>query len=179
VSLEQSSVCVVDGDGRIVREGKVGQAKSVRLKEKIAAHEVTSVGNDRAELSKMAGQAREADGHDGLTVIADRGYVKGEEILACEIWHDAALPKPAPSGRVSGKGLTSSFRGRGREGPESALLGHSASHSERLFLPLSRPCHQWPKSAELGGSSDRLTLTLATFGSAHLLARERPTMSRW
>jgi hypothetical protein len=140
VSLEQSSVCVVDGDGRIVREGKVGQAKSVRLKEKIAAHEVTSVGNDRAELSKMAGQAREADGHDGLTVIADRGYFKGEEILACEIWHDAALPKPAPSGRVSGKGLTSSFRGRGREGPESALLGHSASHSERLFLPQTRPC---------------------------------------
>jgi transposase len=50
----------------------------------IVAHEVTNIGNDRAQLSKMAGQAREATGHEALTVIADRGYFKGEEILACD-----------------------------------------------------------------------------------------------
>jgi hypothetical protein len=40
----------------------------------IIAHEVTNVGNDRAQLSKMARQARDASGQDALTVIADRGY---------------------------------------------------------------------------------------------------------
>jgi hypothetical protein len=36
--------------------------------------EVTNVGNDRAQLSNMAQQARETGGHHALTVIADRGY---------------------------------------------------------------------------------------------------------
>jgi transposase len=65
----------------------------------IIAHEVTNVGNDRAELSKMAQQAREAGGHDALTVIADRGYFSGEEILACEqAGMMPLLPKPLTSG---------------------------------------------------------------------------------
>src|SRR5215211_3971182 len=50
----------------------------------IVAHEVTNVGNDRAQLLAMAVQAREAMGHEALTVIADRGYFDGEEIVACE-----------------------------------------------------------------------------------------------
>ena len=65
----------------------------------IIAHEVTNVGNDRAELSKMAQQARKAGGHDALTVIADRGYFSGEEILACERAGMMPLvPKPLTSG---------------------------------------------------------------------------------
>ncbi len=50
----------------------------------IVAHEVTNVGNDRTQLSKMADQAKTAMGADTLDVLADRGYFKGEEILACE-----------------------------------------------------------------------------------------------
>ena len=50
----------------------------------IVAHEVTNVGNDRTQLSKMAEQAKTAMGADTLDVLADRGYFKGEEILACE-----------------------------------------------------------------------------------------------
>ena len=65
----------------------------------IIAHEVTNVGNDRAQLSKMAQQARDASGRDALTVIADRGYFKGEEILACEQAGATPLvPKPLTSG---------------------------------------------------------------------------------
>jgi hypothetical protein len=33
----------------------------------IVAHEVTNVGNDRAEVSKIAQQARDAGGYDALT----------------------------------------------------------------------------------------------------------------
>lgn len=60
----------------------------------IVAHEVTNDGIDRSQLSSMAKQARTAIGSETLTVIADRGYFKGEEILACqEAGITAIVPK--------------------------------------------------------------------------------------
>ena len=50
----------------------------------IVAHEVTNVGNDRAQLASMAGHAREAMDTEELSAVADRGYYKGTEIVACE-----------------------------------------------------------------------------------------------
>lgn len=50
----------------------------------IVAHEVTNLGHDRTQLTNMALQAREAVGVEALEVIADRGYYKGPELLACE-----------------------------------------------------------------------------------------------
>jgi transposase len=71
----------------------------------IVAHEVTNVGNDRNQLSNMAAQAKEAIDVDELTVVADRGYFKGEEILACEKDRITTyLPKPQTSGNQA-KGL--------------------------------------------------------------------------
>ena len=65
----------------------------------IVAHEVTNVGSDRDQLSSMAKQAREAMASDTLSVVADRGYFKSEQVLAC---HDAGItayvPKPMTSG---------------------------------------------------------------------------------
>ena len=61
----------------------------------IVAHEVTNVGSDRAQLSKMAGAAREAMGKHRLQAIADRGYFSGPEILACtEVGITPLVPKP-------------------------------------------------------------------------------------
>ena len=50
----------------------------------VVAHDVINVGSDRAQLWSMATKAREAIGKEKLEVIADRGYFKGPEILACE-----------------------------------------------------------------------------------------------
>jgi transposase len=50
----------------------------------IVAHEVTNVGSDRAQLASMGRKAREATGCEEVTVVADRGYYTGEEVLACE-----------------------------------------------------------------------------------------------
>src|SRR5210317_263988 len=50
----------------------------------IVTHEVTNLGHDRTQLANMARQAKEALGADELNVVADRGYFKSEEILACE-----------------------------------------------------------------------------------------------
>ena len=64
----------------------------------IVTHEVTNVGHDRTQLAAMATQAREAIGNDKMTALADRGYFKGEEILACEQEGITTLvPKPLTS----------------------------------------------------------------------------------
>ena len=63
------------------------------------AHEVTNVGIDRDELSSMAKLARAAMGVEEITAIADRGYFKGEEILACRAAGITAIvPKTMTSG---------------------------------------------------------------------------------
>jgi transposase len=65
----------------------------------IVAHEVTNSGSDRGQLSSMAAQAREALGAETIEAVADRGYYKGEEILACEqAGVTAFVPKPLTSG---------------------------------------------------------------------------------
>lgn len=71
----------------------------------IVAHEVTNVGHDREQRHTMAEQTREAMATKDLTVVADRGDYKGEEILACEAAGITTYwPKPQTSGNQA-KGL--------------------------------------------------------------------------
>src|SRR5664279_1677761 len=71
----------------------------------IVAHEVTNVGHDRTQLSKMALQSREALEADDLEAIADRGYYKGPEILKCvEAGITPSVPKTMTSDNKA-KGL--------------------------------------------------------------------------
>ena len=68
----------------------------------IVAHEVTTLGHDRDALSMMAVAARDAMETDGIEAIADKGYYKGEEILACEVAGIAAtVAKPLTSGAAA------------------------------------------------------------------------------
>ena len=61
-------------------------------------HEVGNEGHDRNQLSPVAEQTKEALGTQDLTVLADRGYFSGEEILKCEQAQIKALvPKPMTS----------------------------------------------------------------------------------
>jgi transposase len=65
----------------------------------IVAHEVTNEGTDRTQLSNIAKQTKAALEADDLDAVADRGYFKGEEILACdEAGITVTLPKPLTSG---------------------------------------------------------------------------------
>lgn len=73
----------------------------------VVAHEVTNSGTDRSQLHNMAMQAKEVIGTDHLRAVADRGYFKGEEVMACdESSITTYLPKPQTSGNVK-KGLFS------------------------------------------------------------------------
>jgi hypothetical protein len=65
----------------------------------IVAHAVTNIGNDRAQLTKMAIAAREAMDKRRLQALADRGYFSGLEIKACaEAGITPLVPKPMTSG---------------------------------------------------------------------------------
>jgi len=65
----------------------------------IVAHEVTNSGSDRAQLFAIAQQTKAVLETEKLAVVCDRGYYKGEEILACEEAGIAVtLPKPLTSG---------------------------------------------------------------------------------
>ncbi|MDR7009974.1 hypothetical protein J2W46_006905 [Paraburkholderia strydomiana] len=66
----------------------------------IAAHAVTNVGNHRSQLTNMAGQARAATGIKDLTVVADKGYFKSEEVLQC---HEASITTFVSEPLTSGK----------------------------------------------------------------------------
>jgi len=50
----------------------------------IVAHEVVNEGNDRAQLAPMGRLAQDATSAPEITVLADRGYLSGEQVLACE-----------------------------------------------------------------------------------------------
>ena len=78
----------------------------------IVAHEVTNRGHDRDQLSNMGRQAQAATSHEALTVIADRGYFKSEEILACE---EACITPLVP------KPLTSGAKAEGRFGKQDFI----------------------------------------------------------
>jgi transposase len=65
----------------------------------VVAHEVLNLSHDRTSLASMGHQAREATGTHALTVLADRGYFSGPEVLACEAAGITPIcPKPLTSG---------------------------------------------------------------------------------
>src|SRR3984893_17642342 len=90
------------------QDGELAPANSVRLKDKIAALKAqmqafkameAEVHAARDQLSNMAGQAKAAMGVEAFDVLADRGYFKGEEVLACEpLSVTPYVPKPLNSG---------------------------------------------------------------------------------
>jgi transposase len=63
----------------------------------IVTHEVTNVGHDRTQLADMAMQTQDTIGQP-ITVLADRGYFNGKEILRCdEAGIVPLVPKPQTS----------------------------------------------------------------------------------
>ena len=99
LSLTDPDSRSMTSDGR--RTGTVGYNVQTVVDTKhhlIVEHEVTNVGNDRAQLSKMALSAKEAMGKPGLKVLADRGYYSGPEIRSCDLAGITAyVPKPLTS----------------------------------------------------------------------------------
>jgi transposase len=107
LAAPDQQVSLTDRDSRSMAtsgrgSGVVGYNVQVAVDTKhhlIVVHDVINVGNDRAQLARMAGEAKATLGVDNLDVVADRGYFDSEEILACEeSGMTVTLPKPMTSG---------------------------------------------------------------------------------
>jgi len=72
----------------------------------IVEHEVTNVGSDRRQLTRMADKARAAIGAKDLSVVADRGYYRAEELRSCE---QAGLTAYVPKSETSGNKAKGQF----------------------------------------------------------------------
>jgi transposase len=78
----------------------------------IVTHEVTNVGNDRANLARVSKATKAILQTDTLEAVADRGYFDSQEILTCEeAGITVTLPKPMTSGmNVKGRFGKQDFR---------------------------------------------------------------------
>jgi len=83
------------------RTGTVGYNVQVAVDTKhhlIVEHEVTNVGGDHGQLSRIAQSAKNTMGKPRLKVLADRGYFSGPDIRACDLAGITAyVPKPLTS----------------------------------------------------------------------------------
>src|SRR5215471_579372 len=75
----------------------------------IVAHHVTNVGHDRTQLMPMALKAQGATGNKEITVLADRGYFNGDQVLSCE--NTGVLPC-VPKTLTSGNAKRGLFTGQ-------------------------------------------------------------------
>lgn len=111
------------------------------------AHEVVNEGNDRAQLPPMGRQAQAAISAPEITVLADRGYMNGEQVLECEgTGILPCVPRTDTSGKAQ-RGLFTMADFRVRRRPRPLYLpsrgisdqGTSAVGSSRRHRSLSRP----------------------------------------
>ena len=114
MQTEDKQISLTDPDARSMAtsgrgSGMVGYNVQSAVDTKhhlIVAHEVTNVGSDRSQLSRMAERARAAIGSEAIEAVADRGYYSGEEIVACEqAGITVYLPKPMTSGHLRQRAL--------------------------------------------------------------------------
>jgi hypothetical protein len=72
----------------------------------ISTHEVTNVGTDRSQLAHMAKETKATREAENLDAVADRGYFRSGEILACEeAGITVTLPKPMTLALKGGRTL--------------------------------------------------------------------------
>jgi transposase len=117
LAAPDQQISLTDPDSRSMAtsgrgSGVVGYNVQVAVETKhhlIVTHEVTNVGNDRAQLARVAMATKATLQTEKLEAVADRGYFSSEEILTCDqAGITVTLPKP----------MTSGIKARGRFGKQ-------------------------------------------------------------
>ncbi len=115
----------------------------------IAAHEVTNATTDRDQLASMAEQTKAALDAKTLTVVADPGYYKGEEVVACYAAGIKALvPKVDTSdSKAKGRYSKADFRYDAQRNEYVCPAGQrltyrfdSMEHGKRLWVYMTYQC---------------------------------------
>lgn len=143
-----------DPDARSMRSrgsGVVGYNVQTAVDSKnhlIVAHEVSNEANDRDQLFNMASKARDAMGVEQLTVIADRGYFKNIEILACDNANIKA---------IVAKSVTSNATADGRFGKDDFIYDTKA---DVYHCPAGQQLIRRMTTIERGGTMHRYWTTV-------------------
>ncbi|MEE8343949.1 MAG: IS1182 family transposase [Woeseiaceae bacterium] len=136
----------------------------------IVAHEVTNATTDRSQLASMATKAKaalgeqaaeaateEGEDQEALTVVADAGYYKGEEIVECYAAGIKALvPKVDTSGRKNtGRYSKADFRYDAERNEYVCPAGQrlmyrfdSIEHGKTLWVYMKYGCSSCPLRAK-------------------------------
>jgi len=123
----------------------------------IAAHEVTNAPIDCNQLASMAGQAKAALEAESLTVIADPGYYKGEELVECyETGVKALVPKVDTSeSKAKGRYSKADFRYDADRDEYVCPAGQrltyrfdSVERGKRLWVYMTYECSSCPLQAK-------------------------------
>jgi hypothetical protein len=155
-----SQVSLTDPDARSMMKAGGGSTVSYNVQTAvdskhhlIAAHEVTNAPSDRSQLASMAGQAAAALDAKALTVIADPGYYKGEEIVDCyDAGIKALVPKVDTTGsKARGRYSKADFRYDAEHNEYICPAGQrltyrfdSVEHDKRLWIYETNQCTSCP-----------------------------------
>ena len=159
-----SQVSLTDPDARSMMKAGGGSTVAYNVQTAvdskhhlIAAHEVTNAPSDRSQLFSMAGQATAALDTETLTVIADPGYYKGEEIVDCYAAGIKALvPKVDTSGsKIKGRYSKADFRYDAERNEYVCPAGQrltyrfdSVEHGKTLWVYMTYQCSSCPLQAK-------------------------------
>ena len=143
----------------------------------IVAHEVTNATTDRSQLAAMAAKAKaaldeetseeapeEAEAQEELTVVADAGYYKGEQIVECyEAGIKALVPKPeTSSSKAKGRYSKADFRYDAEHNEYVCPAGQrltyrfdSVEHGMKLWVYMTYQCSSCPLQAKCTTSKAR------------------------
>lgn len=187
ISLTDPDCVMLSGNGSSLAGYNVQQAVDSRHK-LIVAHEVTTLRNDHASLESMSRQAKDALAVESLMVVADAGYMNGEQSGRCEACSITPVvpmtavtqtrdPGSYPKSMFSYDETTDTYRCPAGE----LLRRYKRDRQERVDFYWTAACDSCP-SKPLCTKAKRRTIRRSWFAAAAeraaARARERPQLMR-
>jgi len=176
-----SQISLTDPDARAMSMGRgstIGYNVQAAVDAKhslIVATEVTNTTSDSGALGTMALQAQSALGEEKLSVVADKGYYNGKEVLLCEtIGVTAYVAKPLTSANTA-QGLygKEKFRYDAAQNCYHCPAGRTLTYrftTEEKGRPIAyyraHDCRSCPLKAQCTRNQGNRTITRATFEEA-------------
>jgi transposase len=187
ISLSDPDCVMLSANGSSIAGYNVQQAVDTQHK-LIVAHEVTTLRNDHASLEPMSSRAKDALAVESLTVLADVGYMNGEQSEKCEACNITPVvpmnavtqtrdPESYPKSMFSYDETTDTYRCPAGE----LLRRYKRDRQQRADFYWTAACESCSRKA-LCTRAKRRTITRSWFAAAAeraaARARERPQLMR-
>jgi hypothetical protein len=112
----ENDISTIDPEAHLMKQGGDSRALDVCYNVQtvvdskhhlISDFDITERSDDKGNLQNMSERAKEVMGVESITILADKGYYDGQDIVNCEEKGDVCLvAKPKPGGATKEKGFT-------------------------------------------------------------------------